>query len=335
MNIKFHFLKKTMSWSRLKNLAKSYLSYYLSNYLKKPIIWGYPPVLMIEPTNVCNLKCPLCPSGNGTLTRQKGFMDFDLFTKIIDEVAGKVFMILLWNQGEPFLHPRISEMISYASERGLFILISTNGNTKLDCKRIVASGLDSMIFSLDGADQETYNKYRVNGELGKVLQNVKILAEEKIRQSSSTPLLTWQFIVMRHNEHQLNEIKHLSDVSGADKLQLKTVQIYSAEDVENFLPLNPRYRRYRIKNRDFEMKYNIRNQCKRLWLQPVINWDGEVGVCCFDKDNVFRMGNVGENTFLEIWKSDRYQKFRKKILTSRKTVEICNNCGEGVKLQIK
>jgi len=290
---------------------------------------------MIEPTNICNLKCPLCPSGNGTLKRAKGFMDFSLFKKIIDEIKDHAFMVVLWNQGEPFLNKDFLKMIKYASENGLFTLTSSNLNIMPNAEDLINSGLDSLIVSLDGTIQDTYNKYRINGELAKVIENTKKIVKARKILKKKNPLIRWQFLVMKHNEHEIDKIKQLAKELEVDSLELKTVQIYSKDDIQNFLPQNPKYRRYKIKNEDFELKFGIKNRCRRIWTNAVINWDGEVAICCFDKDIEHRIGNIKDSTLSEIWKNEKIRKIRNQILTDRKSIPICRNCGESVKLRIK
>ncbi|PID29861.1 MAG: aldehyde ferredoxin oxidoreductase [Candidatus Cloacimonadota bacterium] len=329
------FLKKSVNLKRIVNAAKNQMSLLLSNVFHRAVVWGNAPVIMIEPTNICNLRCPLCPSGNGTLKRAKGYMDLDLYKKIIDDVKDYAVEAVLWNQGEPFLHKDILEMIKYASDAGLFVLLSTNVNVMPDPEKLVRSGLDSLIVSLDGAEQETYNKYRINGNLQKVKENVQNLVSAKKKLNSVTPYLRWQFIVMKHNEHEIEEIKAMAKKSGVDKLELKTAQIYSKEDVFNYLPENPKYRRYKITGNNFELKFGIQNKCRRIWTTAVINWDGEMSVCCFDKDVDFKIGNVKEKSVGELFKSEKFNKIRNIILKNRKSLEICRNCGEGVKLRVK
>lgn len=306
----------------------------ISNFTHKSRIWGYPTAVMIEPTNICNLRCPLCPSGNGSLKRAKGFMKLSLFKKIIDEIKEYATMIILWNQGEPYLNPDINKMIKYATDAGLFTLISTNLNTDINPDELVKSGIDSMIVSLDGATQETYNQYRVNGNLEKVLSNVKAIVEAKKRHKSSTPIIRWQFLVMKHNEHEIDKIKEMAKIYEVDQLSFKTIQIYTHEDIK-FLPNNPKYRRYNISGENFEIKFKMENKCRRMWQQPVINWNGEVAICCFDKDIEYPVGNVENNSLLSIWQGTAFQKMRNAVLKNRKAFEICRNCGEGVKLRIE
>ncbi len=328
----FHFIVKTVNPIRLLNLAKVLISYLLSILLKSPIVWGLPPIIMIEPTNICNLKCPMCPSGNGSLKREKGFMNFDTFKMIIDQTYKKSMMLLLWNQGEPFLNKDIFKMTKYASQKGLYVILSTNASLDLNPKDVVNSGIDTLIFSLDGITQKTYEQYRVGGNLSKVFANLKDIIAEKEKQNSKLPLIEWQFIVFRHNENEIETVKKVAKSLKVDFLKLKTAQIYTKEDVK-YLPKYPRYRRYKMLNGNFEIKFKLKNRCRRIWTQPVINQDGEMAVCCFDKDNTIKIGNIKEKRFSDLWNSENYNNFRKKVLKNRKSIPICRNCGEGVKLK--
>lgn len=327
--------KKAFTLKRFINLLKIACSYLISLIIRKPIVWGYPPIVMIEPTNICNLKCPLCPSGADQLSRERGYMSFELFKKIVDEVCEFSFMLILWNQGEPFLNPEFCKMMEYANSKRMYLMVSTNANLLPDAGKIIDSGVDRLIVSLDGATQETYNKYRVNGSLEKVLMNVKAIVETKKLKKSKTPHIIWQFLVMKHNEHEIDEIKSLSKEIGVDECSLKTVQIYSKDDIDNYLPANPKYRRYKITGDNFELKFKIKNRCYRIWNQPVINWNGEMAVCCFDKDNQFKIGNIKDKSFNKLWHSNIFNSFRQSILKDRSKFEICRNCGEGVSLKIK
>ena len=335
LNENIRFLKKSFRFKRFVNAIKVYLSYYFSLMIKKSIYWGFPPVVMIEPTNICNLKCPLCPSGNGTLKRPKGYMEFSLFKKLIDEIKDRSFMVVLWNQGESYLNKDFLKMIKYASDNGLFTLVSTNANVDLQPEKTINAGLDSMIVSLDGTTQETYNKYRVNGNLEKVIRNVKQLILTKKKLNAKNPLIRWQFLVMKHNEHEIDDIKKMAKEMKVDNLELKTVQIYSKDDILNYLPKNPKYRRYKITGDNFELKFGIKNRCHRIWTNAVVNWDGEVAICCFDKDVEHKIGNIKKTSLSEIWKGAAIKKIRNQILTDRNEIEICRNCGESVKLRIE
>ncbi|MBW6515468.1 MAG: radical SAM protein [Candidatus Cloacimonetes bacterium] len=291
--------------------------------------------MMIEPTSNCNLACPLCPSGNKSLQRERSYIDLTLYKKVINEIKDTAIMLLLWNQGEPLLHKDLPEMIRYAKDHGLFTMTSTNLNYLPNPDALVDSGLDSLIVSLDGATQKTYNKYRVNGDFQKVLDNTTKLVEAKRRKKSPTPYISWQFIIMRHNEHEIPEIKKLAEESQVDELIFKTVQIYEKEDIDNFLPTNDKYRRYKITEDGFILKKKIANRCRRIFTQPVVNCDGELAICCYDKDNVYKVGNLKDNSIKNLWKSSKMNRWREIILKERNKMGICLNCGEGINLKIK
>jgi len=269
-------------------------------------------------------------------------MSFDTYKQIIDEVSAHSFMLVLWNQGEPFLHPDFLKMLAYAHKKRLYLMVSTNANVMPDAHDLINTGIDLLIVSLDGATQDTYNLYRKNGSLQAVLQNVTILITTKKELGKKYPTIVWQFLIMRHNEHEIEQIKKLAKDIGVDMLVFKTVQIYSPEDIERYLPTNPKYSRYQIvKNPadpdatpDFILP-TFQNRCYRIWFMPVINWDGQMSVCCFDKDIVYHIGNVSNKTIKKLYQSTSFNYFRHIILRDRKRFEICRNCGQGTKLQIR
>lgn len=340
MNIRepLHFARKSLSLRKTWNVAKVAASYAISRVTKRPFVWGVPPVLMVEPTNVCNLKCPLCPSGNGTLKRERGFMDFDLYRRIIDDVRGRTHMLLLWNQGESFIHKQFLDMVRYASDAGIYTFVSSNGHFFTDPEAVIASGLDSLIISLDGATPETYREYRVGGKFDTVIEGAKALVEAKRRTGSATPIIHIQFILFRHNEHEKESVKALAEELGVDKITYKTAQIYDQQDVQVFLPENGEFRRYEVEGESFRLRNGrdtIPNMCRKLWMQPVINWDGSVTPCCFDKDGDFAMGTYGDEGraggFSALWNNDRFNAFRRRVLVNRSAIEMCRNCTEGIR----
>lgn len=307
---------------------------YLSRIIKRPLLRHYPPALMIEPTNICNLKCPLCLSGNGQLKRPKGMMPLERFIRIVDQIHRRTGMLILWNQGEPFLNQDFYPMLEYASQKGFYTMTSTNASLELDIPRIVHSGLNKLIISMDGITKESYNNYRINGNFELVLQNLNALVEQKHKLHNRQLQIVWQFIIMNHNEQELPEVQRLAKDFGVDKLELKTVQIYSSDDLK-YLPSNHKYSRYRTSEKSFELKTVLKNRCRRLWTQPVINWDGEMNICCYDKDGSFPIGNIDGHSFAALWFGENMQKLRAAILKNRSAIEICRNCGEGIVQNVK
>ncbi len=320
---------------RLINLVKIYVSLVLSRIIKKPIIWGYPPLLMIEPTNICNLKCPMCPSGNGEMKRAMGKLDLENFKRLIDDIGEYILQIQLWNQGEPFINKSFLEFVHYANKKGIMTQTSTNGHfirTDRDAEAIIKSGLDLLIFSMDGTNQETYEKYRVGGNYQLVMETLERIASAKKRLMSDTPIIELQFLIFKHNQAEIDEIISISKKLALNRLSFKTAQIYSNQQAESFLPEDEKFRRYTRTEDDYVLKGEIKNWCKRLWLNPAINWDGSFSPCCFDKDAEYAYGNLFDNskTFRSLWQGEGAQKFRNQILTARKSIDMCTNCSEGL-----
>jgi radical SAM protein with 4Fe4S-binding SPASM domain len=185
---------------------------------------------------------------------------------------------------------------------------------------------------MDGASPETYNRYRQNGRFQQVVEGLQLLIQEKQTLHSEHPRVDLQFIVMRHNEHEIDAMEHLARELGVDKLTLKTVQVSDAQEAQEFLPKQIEFRRYLHEGENIQLKGNPKNGCRWLWFCPVVNWDGTVVPCCFDKDNEVVLGHVFEESSLtDVWYSPTYNSFRKKILRDRNGLTMCTNCSEGLK----
>jgi len=291
----------------------------------------------IEPTTACNLRCPQCPSGLRQFTRATGNLKPELNKIILDRLGKNLQHINYYFQGEPFINPQFTELVSEARKRNIYVVTSTNAHfiSYETAVKIIESGLNEIIVSIDGTTQETYEKYRVEGQLDKVLKGTKNLVQAKQKLKSNYPVITFQFLVVRHNEHQIEEIRNLSEKMGIDRLTLKTVQIYDYDTSQNLLPVNEKYSRYKISPQGkIELKNKFRNSCWRSWSSVVVTWDGNAVPCCFDKDADHKLGNLNEENIAEIRKGIINRKFQKQILKDRKSIEICKNCSEGSKVWI-
>ncbi len=320
---------------RLINIAKVGFSIAASRLLRRPIVWGYPLMLMVEPTNICNLKCPMCPSGNGTLTRSRGKMKLENFKHVIDEIGEYLVLILFWNQGEPFINRSFIDMIALAKAKGIPTMTSTNGHylrTVEEAEAIIKSGLDEIIVSLDGTDQETYEKYRVGGKFKTVMDGIELLIQRKNELKSRRPIIHLQFLVFKHNQQQIDQVTEIGRKIKVDRLSLKSAQVYTKEQAEAYLPDDDKYRRYENTGRGHKMKLKPQNWCKVIWYSSVLNWDGMAAPCCFDKDGDYAYGNAfNEHGYKLLWTGREIQSFRRQILKDRAGMDICGNCFEGMK----
>ena len=339
MNRNVHDLLNVFSritWRRAFNGMKVFSSYHYSKWSGKPYHPGLPISISFEPTTSCNLRCPECPSGLRAFTRPTGMLKKDFFTDTINQLSKELLYLVFYFQGEPYLNPEFLEMVKYASQKGIYTATSTNAHYLNDqnAKRTVESGLDRLIISIDGTTQDVYEQYRVGGKLEKVLEGARNIVKWKKELKSKTPFVFFQFLVVKPNEHQVDDIKKLAKEVGVDEVRFKTAQVYDyVNDPNKLIPTTDKFSRYKKNAKgEVQVKNSLDNHCWRLWHATVITWDGLVVPCCFDKDAQHQLGDLKGKPFKEIWHNDQYINFRRSILQSRKNIDICANCSEGTKV---
>lgn len=326
---------KKLSFRRLWNIVKVGSSFYLTKWLKKPIQWGMPFTVSIEPTTACNLRCPECPSGLRAFTRPTGNLREDFFRKTIDEIHSNLLYLIFYFQGEPYINPNFLDMVKYAHQKKIYTITSTNGHFLNDAnaRKTIESGLDRLIISVDGTTQEVYENYRKEGKLDVVLQGARNVVKWKKKLNSPTPHLIFQFLVVRPNEHQIDEIYQLAKDIGIDEVKLKTAQVYDYKNGNPLIPTIEKYARYTQQaDGSFRLKNELLNHCWKLWHSCVITWNGSVVPCCFDKDAAHQLGDLKQSDFKTIWHNSAYYDFRRQLLKGRDQIDICTNCTEGCKV---
>lgn len=297
-----------------KNLGRSYL-------------FSYPYTLVIDPTNICNLKCPLCPTWQDIKARPKGKMNLATFSALLDEVGPYLFALTLCNWGEPLLNPELTAMIRYAKKFNIVTGLSTNLNYLPDetAQELAQSGIDIIVISIDGTSQENYAKYRVGGNPAVVSDNIKKLIS--YRQSTKNfPHLVWQFLVNKYNEAELDAAHATARTFGLQFLpssmrtpmgkELLFPLHERVKEMKDWLPKNPAYNRYA-----YEITPSTRTKqttCKWLWNTLVVNWDGSVSPCCgvFEKKwdfQIYRRDSGKKSALHRAWNSPRYRLARKLI----------------------
>ena len=325
--VKFNYedvpLKKIINWI----LVEASIS-------KKPgKPWGLPTHLQIEPSARCNLSCSFCPVTEG-MDRVQGNMDPALFKKLIDEIGDYVFLITLWDWGEPFINNNIYEMISYARERGIKLISSTNGHLfakSENADRVIRSGLDTLIVALDGTTQESYARYRLGGKFDTVIKGIETIVERKRALKSKRPYLNLRFVVMKHNEHEIPEVKKLAASLGVDALTFKTMNPYdetgALTDLKHneFIPSDQFYRRFKVNAEGARIR-RTSSPCKHLWNNPAIHFDGTICPCSFDADEKYKLGDLKTETFKSIWNGKAYRDMRSRFRENWQGINICSEC---------
>ncbi|MFH1692425.1 MAG: radical SAM protein [Candidatus Omnitrophota bacterium] len=297
--------------------------------------------MIIDTGNVCNLKCPLCPTGAGRPTRQKGFLGYDHFKKTIDEAREYLYSVDLYNWGEPFLNQDIFRMIRYLKASNIKVILNSNLNTLKDEEiiSVVESGLDELKVSIDGASPQTYSQYRVNGDFNVVMANLKKLIEARRIHHARCPHIIWQFLIMKHNEHEIQQAKLLAKQIGVDEIEFRPMRTYMGIEnlmndaakikaVADWLPVNEQYSRYDYKKLQ---RKNAGSSCFFLKTTMIINADGSASPCCGVYDEKWDFGNVFKDGVMGVWNNKRYQQARKAVSekdSSDKTL-ICSYCIEN------
>lgn len=329
--LEVRLLTQCFTFRRGFNLLKITASIVLSKLTKHPIVWGYPYAASIEPTSHCNLHCAECPSGNGSLNRPHGYITFDLYKQIIDEIYPYTFYINLYFQGEPMMHPQFPEMVAYAKSKRMFVFTSTNGHflKSETAKMVVLANLDKMIISLDGATQNDYQQYRIGGKLSTVIEGMKTIATEKKSANSKTPIVVAQILLLKTTELSIRNIKEIARSAGANYTEIKKAQFYQPNSKDALIPSNPKFIRYTYQpETGWTLKNKHHKGCNRLWNTTVINWEGDVLPCCYDKDANHKWGSVLHQNLFSVFHSKEATKFRKNVLATRSKIDICSNCGE-------
>lgn len=307
--------------SNWRDNGVSSIRYYLrllqvfSSYKRKKTVLPYLPVrLWIETTSICNLRCVMCPNKD-LKKEEKGFMDFGLFRKVVDEAREFVFDANLIHRGEGLLHPDFIRMAEYAHSAGIRTKFHTNA-TLLDehkSRQLIAAGLDQISFSFDGYDKETYENIRVNADFEKTLHNIIRFLEIKKEMRSRTPYTVFELINFPHlyrDTDNRQRKRFLDNFRGLplDRLEIKEIHNWAGETGaarpgKKYVP------------------------CTFLWQALIIFWDGTVLPCTQDFHGYYPLGNIREESIVRIWNCDRMVRLRKKILSrDLADLETCSQC---------
>lgn len=276
----------------------------------RPLAW--PIMAVIEPTNICNLRCPLCPTGERKPGRKKGMMQWELFRKFVDEVGPYLWEVELNNWGESTFHEQLPEMIAYLKRAGIHVALSSNlvltPRESLD--GLIASGLDHLIVSMDGATPATYEQYRRGGDFHQVCSNIQYLSARKKELHAEHPFISCKFLVFKHNQHELPAFRELGRRLAADEVRFAPPYI-GPESRTQWLTDLPEFNRYR----DSAFGENASLPCHWLWYGVTLNWDGTISPCCLGNSYYPELdfGAISGQAFREVWWNPLYQAARSRF----------------------
>ena len=313
-----------LSWQRKSNLLKVGFG----STLRSDRAFGLPPTIQIEPTNICNLKCPLCPTGSDTSKRPKGFMTLETFQCILEELGNVLIAVYLFSYGEPFMNKALPKMIEACTKSKILTLTTTNGHfieSLEDALKIVDAGLTTLIIAIDGSSQDIYEEYRKAGDLEKVKQCVTLIEEAKIRRGIHFPYTVIRSVVMRQNLHDLPNLEQLARDLGVNMFAAKTVGcLPNSDQYKNYEPEENNMRRFK----DDQLSRNGLSPvcCPFPFRQPTVFWDGTVVGSEHDYELELPLGKIGEQPFSEIWNSPNAIRLRRSIRQGRNLPMFCEAC---------
>ena len=314
--------------SRCINALKCYASYALS-LLGSVRIFHMPLFVSVEPSAVCQLRCPECPVGMRTkdrfAERAKTKMSLEIWEKVLQEAAAYAHTIQFYFQGEPLLNKELPRMVAEAHEAGLYTIVSTNGQSMTPemAEELVKAGLSRIIVSMDGLTEASYGAYRVGGSLEKCKAALRYLREAKDKLDGHMTI-ELQCLRLKTNEHEWREFRRVYKALGADRLAFKTAQLYDYSEGNNLMPSDPRWSRYkRGKDGQWHRK-PLGKGCLRVWSGVVVSTNGEVLPCCYDKLHAHAYGNIMESSLEELFSNEKALAFRKAAL--KEIPQICKEC---------
>lgn len=315
-----------LNFSKIWNATKIYVNFFLSRFFRFRNFKHQAFSISVEPCNYCNLRCPECPVGMGNSKGKKAILSTADFSRWMEGFPKSIIHIAFYFQGEPLLNKEIYHLIQLAIKRKIWTSLSTNAQV-LDAEmaeRLVLSGLHQLIISVDGYDEESYQKYRVGGSFEQCMQAFSHLQKAKEKYECNFPQIIAQQLVFKHNENHLQQSKKAFQKAGADKVVFKSPQFYHYDNAVEMMAVNPKYQRYSLKNGKLEQKRKKNKHCFRIWSSAVITQDGYLLPCCYDKDANYPYGNLNKEAFQQIWNNEKMRLFREK--QGKGEIGICENC---------
>ena len=314
-----------LTLGKLRNLRLA-----LDEYRARSIVvQSKPAFFVIEPTNHCNLRCSLCPTGRRDPAVARGRMALGEFKQIIDTIAEHALVVNLLNWGEPLLHPDLPKFIEYADQCGLWPVVSSNFSLPITdgfLRDLLESGLGVLHVNLDGTDPDTYSIYRRGGNFHRVAENLRRTVRMKRELGLKYPIIETSMIVSWYNEHQIADSFALSEELGADRHKLSKLQI----DPASGLDWLPRDRQHAYENYFDGDSAGSEPACSRLYTFMVVNWNGNVAACCLTYDERSDFGNCLSASPGEVWNNENFKTARGVFSAARdegsSTRTICHLC---------
>lgn len=354
--VRYEMLKAIRNLSSIADYLtyKKVINYlkYLNDFRKRQIVTSsFPPMITFQASAYCNSNCRLCPVGLGIKGPEKGFLKFDVFSKVINEASEYLTTILFADWGEPFLNLNIFNMIKYAEAKRIITRASSNllwFKSEDDLKELLDCGLSFLTISLHGVSRETYDAYQPNKNFQAVVEKIKTLVSLKKQLKRKKPIIDLAFAITRKNQNEIEKMQwfakelglisniytaslnlrfYLDDPNSVTRLVTEWAQNDRIDlcnnDEREKQKINELYGAIKKDNQaDFDaldkLHLTSRHFCVDPWESLTVNWNGTVSLCCTDYSK-YVMGNVCEESIIKIWNNEKY-KFVRGFLLGRLAV---------------
>ncbi|WPC41031.1 radical SAM protein [Clostridium sp. JS66] len=304
----------------------------LTNYEKYNNIPYMPRYIDIELTNNCNYKCLMCPVGTSSMIREKGNMSDETYSKILDEIKYDKIPLRFIRWGEPLLHPKFFQYLKMAKQLGIMCHLNTNGSIVSEdiAEKIIDSKLDSIKFSFQGVDRKSYKEMRNKDYFNQLLQNIKKLY--KIRENRKYPFIhistTITYESAKQVENFKNEVGEYCDLVTVGRTMLERIDVEKTHisDQEKSMLLE-------LKQQESLKKVHLKC-CPEVFDKLSINWDGTISGCSGDYDKNMLVGDIKENSLIDIWNS-KLMNYYRRVLSEGKydSLTLCKNCYDYMSMQ--
>jgi len=298
-------------------------------YSSRSLVVPVPPQkIWFEPTNICTLKCIHCIQPQ--MTRKRGYMDFSLFKKMVDEASSFSIPVALTGQGEPLLHPEFGRMVKYAAQRcETHVVSNATRLSEEKAREILDAEPDLVEFSFDAPTKEIYERVCRGGNYEETVENIKGFFDLKRKSGKRKPEIIIAIVEEPETENEIEQFKGWCYRElGSDAITNIAVQKLGNFHGDNELFRSGQVTDESIKNYLPKPEWPV---CLNPWAQFKINWDGAVNSCLWDYNDKFVVGNTTENTIMEIWNGEKMREFREALITKQfekieQNASMCSTC---------
>jgi MoaA/NifB/PqqE/SkfB family radical SAM enzyme len=317
-------IKLARNWRRHRAVLHPRTLRFLYHWMRGSTVLPYAPLkLHLEPTSVCNLRCPMCPQAIDAVKGDTGYIDLDVYKKIVDEAAGHVLEINLFFRGEPLLHRHMPELLRYGRSKGVRLHVNTNATIlrEKQARMLIEDGASKVTISFDGPDKAAYEMMRKGAKYETTLENVRQflgMVKEYRAARQKTPYTVMQVILPYDPQSPGPSVpRHMKD-------------LFAGLPVDEWDPIWPHgwagvmQENGVVQAQPYGENYH---PCNWLWKSLAIYWDGRVASCCADFSGDQVIGDVKTQTLREIWNGPGMVALRLLQVQGRyKDATLCSGC---------